>query len=73
MRKDILLGTILTLWGAQALAANPLLGEVELEAASKAERDAGVWLDGQYVGLSETCMAKGGWCWCLANIACCSS
>lgn len=31
-------------------AANPLLGEVELEPASRAERDAGVWVDGQYVG-----------------------
>jgi hypothetical protein len=59
MRKDILLGTILTLWGAQALAANPLLGEVELEAASKAERDAGVWLDGQYVGFVRNLHGKG--------------
>jgi hypothetical protein len=33
-----------------AYAANPVLGEVELIAASKAERDAGVWVDGQYVG-----------------------
>jgi hypothetical protein len=59
MRKDILLGTILTLWGAQALAANPLLGEIELEAASKAERDAGVWLDGQYVGFVRNLHGKG--------------
>jgi len=31
-------------------AATPLQGEVEIEAASKLERNAGVWLDGQYVG-----------------------
>jgi hypothetical protein len=31
-------------------AANPLLGEVELNPASRVERNAGLWLDGQYVG-----------------------
>lgn len=33
-----------------AFAANPLQGEVELTPASKVERNAGLWLDGQYVG-----------------------
>jgi hypothetical protein len=33
-----------------AMAANPLQGEIELKAASKVERNAGLWLDGQYVG-----------------------
>ena len=33
-----------------AMAANPLQGEVELKAAGKIERNAGLWLDGQYVG-----------------------
>jgi hypothetical protein len=31
-------------------AANPLQGEIEIDAASKLERNAGLWLDGQYVG-----------------------
>lgn len=35
---------------AAAGAANPMLAEVEIDAASRAERNAGVWVDGQYVG-----------------------
>jgi hypothetical protein len=35
---------------ARAFGASPILGEIEIEAASKIERDAGVWVDGQYVG-----------------------
>lgn len=31
-------------------AANPLLGEVEIRAATRLEKDAGVWLDGQFLG-----------------------
>jgi PEGA domain len=31
-------------------ADNKVLGEVELEGASKVERDSGVWVDGQYLG-----------------------
>jgi len=31
-------------------AANPMLGEVEIQAASRTEKDAGVWVDGQYMG-----------------------
>lgn len=42
-----------------AFAANPILGEVEIEAAGKAERDAGVWLDGQYVGNVKDLTGKG--------------
>lgn len=38
------------IWAASALAGNPILGEIELEAASKLEQNAGVWFDGQYVG-----------------------
>jgi len=37
-------------WAAGAMAANPMLAEVEIKAASRAERDAGVWGDGQYIG-----------------------
>jgi hypothetical protein len=33
-----------------AMAANPVQGEIELKAAGKIERNAGLWLDGQYVG-----------------------
>lgn len=31
-------------------AGNKVLGEVELNGATKVERDSGVWVDGQYVG-----------------------
>jgi hypothetical protein len=51
MRKEVLLlGILLAGSVAGAFAANPILGEVEFEAAGRLERDAGVWLDGQYVG-----------------------
>lgn len=33
-----------------ARGANPMLAEVRLEPATSAERDAGVWVDGQYFG-----------------------
>ena len=42
-----------------AIAANPLQGEVELNAASKIERNAGLWLDGQYVGFVKDLEGKG--------------
>jgi hypothetical protein len=35
---------------ATANAANPILGEVQVKAASRIERSAGVWVDGQYMG-----------------------
>src|SRR5690606_8112249 len=35
---------------AARCAANPRLAEIEIDAASRAERDAGLWVDGQYVG-----------------------
>lgn len=31
-------------------AGNDVLGQVDLEGASKVEKDSGVWIDGQYVG-----------------------
>jgi len=31
-------------------ADNQVMGEVQFEGATKAERDSGVWIDGQYVG-----------------------
>jgi hypothetical protein len=42
-----------------AWAANPILGEVEIEAGSKIERKAGVWLDGQYVGFVKDLQRRG--------------
>ncbi len=33
-----------------AVADNKVLGEVELEGATKVEKDSGVWVDGQYLG-----------------------
>ena len=35
---------------AAIAAKNPMLAEIEIDAASRAERDAGVWVDGQYIG-----------------------
>ncbi|HXY13001.1 MAG TPA: PEGA domain-containing protein [Terriglobales bacterium] len=35
---------------AAASSENKILGEVELQGASKVERDSGVWVDGQYLG-----------------------
>lgn len=55
MKKGILVCVVATAGGllaqAPALAAgNPILGSVELTPATAAERDAGVWIDGQYMG-----------------------
>jgi hypothetical protein len=33
-----------------SLAANAVLGDIELRATNKVERNAGVWIDGQYMG-----------------------
>jgi hypothetical protein len=46
----VLLGIAASCAAAGAFAAPPLQGEVEIQAASRIERSAGVWLDGQYVG-----------------------
>jgi hypothetical protein len=40
----------LVLAASATSAQNRLLGEIDLKANSKIERDAGVWVDGQYVG-----------------------
>ena len=44
------IGVGLTVAASLASAGNPLFGEIELEAATKIEKNAGVWLDGQYLG-----------------------
>ena len=50
--KITVVGIAIAAWlvAGGAFAANPLQGEVELKAAGKIERNAGLWLDGQYVG-----------------------
>jgi len=44
------LASLLILLAASALSENKILGEVELQGATKIDRDSGVWVDGQYLG-----------------------
>ncbi|HEY6266798.1 MAG TPA: PEGA domain-containing protein [Candidatus Acidoferrum sp.] len=46
----VVAGLILLLSAAGSYADNRVMGEVQFEGASKAERDSGVWVDGQYLG-----------------------
>ncbi|SRR5258708_792849 len=46
----LILLTSSLLFVASALAENGVLGEVDLVGASRVEKNAGVWIDGQYVG-----------------------
>lgn len=48
--RALLLGLALGSISSAAWAVNPLLGKVEISPASRVERDAGVWVDGQYMG-----------------------
>lgn len=48
-RKNAL-GLAIVLAAGVVHAQSPLLGKVELRAQSRTDRNAGVWLDGQYVG-----------------------
>jgi hypothetical protein len=41
---------VLLIFVTGAFAENKVLGELELQGASKVERDSGVWIDGQYLG-----------------------
>jgi hypothetical protein len=41
---------ILFFSAADSFADNQVMGEVKFEGVTKAERDSGVWIDGQYVG-----------------------
>jgi PEGA domain len=52
LKRFILVVATLILFfsGAACYAGNQVMGEVQFEAASKVERDSGVWIDGQYVG-----------------------
>jgi len=49
LRKVCCVWVLLT-FVAVAFGENKVLGEVELQGASKVERDSGVWIDGQYLG-----------------------
>ena len=42
--------TLLFILTNPVFAENKVLGEVELQGASKVEKDSGVWVDGQYLG-----------------------
>ena len=59
--KNGAVGIAIASWfvASGAIAANPLQGEVELKAASKVEQNAGLWLDGQYVGFVKDLEGKG--------------
>jgi hypothetical protein len=60
MRKSAaLLIAVLGCAATSAFAANPLQGEIEIKPAGKAERHAGLWLDGQYVGAVNDLGGKG--------------
>src|SRR3970040_1238262 len=51
MRKETsLLGVVWLFAAASAFAANPIQGEVQIEAATRVDRNAGLWLDAQYMG-----------------------
>src|ERR1035438_1494176 len=41
---------VLFLAAIAAQAENKVLGEVQLQGATSAERDSGIWVDGQYLG-----------------------
>jgi hypothetical protein len=49
-KRSIFLTMVLMCAAASTQAVNPVLGEIEIVPASSIESDAGVWLDGQYVG-----------------------
>ncbi len=60
MRRAIfILGFVSCFGGTYSFAANPMLGEVQFEAASRVERDAGVWLDDQYIGFVRNLRGRG--------------
>lgn len=49
IRRFCLVG-ILSMLAALASAENKVLGEIQLQGATKVERDSGVWIDRQYLG-----------------------
>jgi PEGA domain-containing protein len=57
--KNAFLGIAAWCVAAGAFGANQLQGEVEIKAASRLEANAGLWLDGQYVGFVKDLTGKG--------------
>jgi len=53
-RRPFLVGTLIVyifcILAGVSRAGNDVLGEIDLLAASKVEKTAGVWVDGQYMG-----------------------
>jgi hypothetical protein len=50
-RSRLFLCVFIALAGSTgSIAENKILGEVELQGASKVEKSSGVWVDGQYLG-----------------------
>ena len=52
MKKPMLIAllTVFSVCSTTGNAANPLFGEVDLDTATRTEKNAGVWLNGQYLG-----------------------
>ena len=50
LRVIMVAGLLLLFASASSFAINSMQGEVQIDAASRVERDAGVWLDEQYIG-----------------------
>jgi hypothetical protein len=50
VRRFCMVGILLRLAALTAAENNKVLGELQLQGATKVERDSGVWIDGQYLG-----------------------
>jgi PEGA domain len=48
--KRVLVLSFMAITVATVQAGNDILGEIQLDGATKAERTSGVWVDGQYLG-----------------------
>jgi hypothetical protein len=57
--RNLLIGIASCCAATGAFAANPLQGEVELKPASSLEGNAGLWLDGQYIGFVKDLTGNG--------------
>ena len=53
LRCACVLCTLVVLAGVSYAGNNEVLGEIHLKGATKVERDSGVWVDGQYLRLSQ--------------------
>ncbi len=48
--KRVLVLSFMSVTVATVQAGNDILGEIQLEGATKIEKTSGVWVDGQYLG-----------------------